>query len=65
MRKCKDCHWLRSNLKLFDKKGDLLRTYSGRRDRCNRYPQGIYRSPEAPACGEFKKARRWWTPWSL
>lgn len=51
-RKCKDCRYLRTNIKDFVK---LPTKYGKYTNPCNRYPENIWRSPEEPACGEFQE----------
>lgn len=50
-KKCKDCRYLRTDIRDFVK---LPTKYGKYTNPCNRYPENIWRSPEEPACGEFK-----------
>lgn len=54
--KCKDCEFLRTDIKCFNDK--LPPKYGKWTNPCNRYPQNIMRSPEEPACGEFEPKER-------
>lgn len=53
--KCKECEYLRSDITKYDGKPEQPTRYGKYSKPCNRYPQNIMRSPEEPACGEFKK----------
>lgn len=53
--KCKNCEFMRLDVKCFGDEEELPKKYGNYTSPCNRYPQNIMRSPEEPACGEFKK----------
>lgn len=55
---CKDCMWLRMNVRMVTE-AELPKNYGKWVHPCNRFPQNIMRAPKEPACGEFKKLRRW------
>lgn len=59
-RRCKDCKYLRHNVRQFDNNATLPKQYGNYTSPCNRFPQNIMRSPEEPACGEFKKRWKFW-----
>jgi len=52
--KCKDCKYIRLDIKAFGGRAVLPKKYGKFTRPCNRYPQNIMRSPEEPACGEYK-----------
>ena len=54
MAKCKDCKYMRIKIKDFGGNAELPKKFGNFTSPCNRYPQNIMRSPEEPACGEFK-----------
>lgn len=54
MKQCKDCRYLRQDIKDFAT-SQVTRVYGGHTSPCNRYPRNILRSPKEPACGEFKE----------
>ncbi len=56
MKKCKDCGHLRTNIQMVAN-AEISKQYGKWTKPCNRFPQNIMRSPEEPACGEFR--RRW------
>lgn len=53
--KCKDCKYLRTDIKIFGGKAVIPAEYGKYTHPCNRYPQNIMRAPKEPACGEFKE----------
>lgn len=55
MKQCKDCKFLRTNVKVFSDAAVLPKKYGDFVSPCNRYPQNTGRGPLEPACGEFKK----------
>jgi len=57
MKKCKDCYWLRWAIRKAAE-SPLAKTMGAYVHPCNRYPQNIYRAPNEPACGEFKKKEK-------
>ena len=52
---CKDCRYLRIDIKCFGGVAELPAKYGKYTNPCNRYPQNIMRAPKEPACGEFKE----------
>lgn len=54
--KCKDCEYLRTDVKRFAGEAILPAKYGKYTNPCNRYPQNIMRSPKEPACGEFQSS---------
>jgi len=46
---------MRVDVKSFGGTAELAKKFGKYTSPCNRYPQNIMRSPEEPACGEFKQ----------
>lgn len=55
--KCKDCKFLRTDVKNFGGNAELPAKYGKYTCPCNRYPMNIMRSPQEPACGEFREKK--------
>ena len=51
---CRNCKYLRQDVKVFGGMGELVKKYGEFTNPCNRYPH-IMRAPKEPACGEFEK----------
>ena len=56
--KCKDCKYLRQDVKKFGENAELPSKFGNYTSPCNRYPMNIMRCPSEPACGEFKPKER-------
>ena len=52
---CKECEYLRTDVKVFGGNAELPMKYGNYTNPCNRFPQNIMRAPKEPACGEFKR----------